>query len=272
MEANIIHLRLGREELALMLRILRTPTLPGLGTDPLEGLTEEQADLALTAAERSLRARGILQVAEGEKRVQVDPVTFALIGTCILPKTSLMMSCQTMDGKTTIRYYHIGEHLTVEHSFPEIGVSSFWGTAQWRPMLPRMLDLLQLDRKESLLCPPVSLLNDQLDLAKDLAIKQNLLALQELLRKSGAASDSAELLAQTLVRARRSCAMVKIDYSNRGTATPASSVAGFATIEGSGSLWLLTPETTNTGQPATRLELASGDQVKERLKELVGTS
>ncbi|WP_455387529.1 hypothetical protein [Petrachloros mirabilis] len=267
MKLQAFYVQLGREELVVLLKMLHVPTLPGLGENPLDGLTEDQMDIALLTAERALRARGILR-SEAENRVALDPVAFALLGTCILPEISILVQSQTMDGHNTVRYYHATSKLSVEHSFPQVGLNSFVGFAELKPMLPRMFEMLHVDTDKIPTCSPGKLRRSSLEQAKKYARANDSSRVDDVLRETGMPAKIRNGFRDSLMRPSRSSSVVRIIYGGDFAHRKEAEVSGFALIQSAGNTWLLTLETDKAGEQLTSVQPVTGSEIKERLKTL----
>jgi hypothetical protein len=263
MNPEMLQVTLGREDLFVLLQIFHAPALPGLEGNPWEGMPAGLAAAALVSAERSLRARGILLVKEDEKRIEVEPVTMALVGSCLKPRYSLLVTSQARGQSLTTRFYHIAPHLTVEHSSPEVGLYQFTGVAEQREMVPRILTSLQLSAPVLLHCPPAQITEATLIQARSQAQAGDTEYVHSLLRNSGVADTTADALATTLANPLMNGSIVKLEYSK----PPQDQAHGFSILEGTNGLWAMTP--TKNGELKIKIESVSTQQVEERLTDLL---
>jgi len=265
MDQEMLTLTLGREELIFLLRLFHVPTLPELGEDPLAGMSEEQAAAALASAERSLRARGLLRVVEKEKRVEVDPVAMALVGSCLRPRFSLLVSFQIQGGELARRYYHVASHLTVEHTSPEIGIDRFIGVAEPSDMFPRIADTLHITDQAALSCPPSRVRESILTQVRDRVRAREVEIAQALLRQEGVPDATAYALIETLAQPISNSSIVRIE----GFGSQDKQVQGFSLLEGNNGLWALIPDNQEEGDLWVRIEPISAEIVKDRLAKLL---
>lgn len=134
----------GLEELILLMRIADVPALPSLPGDPFEGVSEERALAALSAAERSLRARGFITYqGPGKSAIIYSPV-LALIGTCKLARAISMVAAQKLAQSPELRYYYVSPYMAVEHAFPEEGLHRFTGAPSIRDLADHLRQALCL--------------------------------------------------------------------------------------------------------------------------------
>lgn len=115
-----INILLSREELLLILDLLQAETIPGLDPDPTLGdLTPEQRSLALTVAERALRARELVQAQAGGELI-VHKRLLTAVGVCAYPHSAVLAYHWPSQSDTPVRYFgHVREADIVAHSVPD---------------------------------------------------------------------------------------------------------------------------------------------------------
>lgn len=101
---------LSREELLFVLQQLDATTIPGLESDPLGDLTPEGQTLALTVAERALRARGLVQLAStaadlAVRPVRVDQQLLTMIGVCAYSQRAIFLYHRGREAGSSGRYF-----------------------------------------------------------------------------------------------------------------------------------------------------------------------
>jgi hypothetical protein len=116
-------LQLGRYELIYLLWMMKTLSLPGMGSKPFGAMSDEKATASLITAKQSLQARGLIGVQEAE--VKINPHALNLVGTCALAKASLMMESQRKDSAPEALYFHFHSRVWVRHSILDRGVHKF---------------------------------------------------------------------------------------------------------------------------------------------------
>jgi hypothetical protein len=77
-----VNVVLSRDELLLILSLLRAQYIPGLDVEPLGERTPEQEDLAFVVAARGLRARDLARVRVEEGRLTVHAGLLAAVSAC----------------------------------------------------------------------------------------------------------------------------------------------------------------------------------------------
>lgn len=114
-------LLLSREEVVLVLNLLKADYIFGLEPDPLLQLTPEQAAVGLIYAERALRARDLARVDETGRVVLREAVLLG-VGTCVYPQWSLLLHHFSPQGQPTRCFSHRNEKVYVVHTALEGGV------------------------------------------------------------------------------------------------------------------------------------------------------
>jgi hypothetical protein len=117
-------LSFSQEELVLLLKLFDATTIPGTGKDPLAGLNEEQQRLLLSSAERNLKARGVL-AAPNHEQIRVDQFTVALIGPCVFPEHSILLSQIFIGKEPRNHYFHHGQRVITEHFLSDLALHTF---------------------------------------------------------------------------------------------------------------------------------------------------
>lgn len=79
------------EELFVNLGHLKAESTPGVDGSHLQGLEEEQMELALGIAEHSLYARGF-NVPNQQKKPVLAPTVFSMVGACVMPEVTIIAS------------------------------------------------------------------------------------------------------------------------------------------------------------------------------------
>lgn len=113
-----INILLSREELLLILQLLRAPSLAGLDTNPAGDWNADQQRVALTVAERALRARELAHLRPGGE-LAVHTALLAAVGVCAYPQTTLFVYHWPANAAAATRYFaHQRERELVAHTRP----------------------------------------------------------------------------------------------------------------------------------------------------------
>ena len=119
-----INFTLSRHELLVTLDALGAEVIPGLGADPLGELSPEENQLALTIAQRAMRARGFVRFQEGD--VVFHRWLVEAVGACAFAPRALMALHRAPD-RTPLHYFaHLtDDDVTVLHVRPEDVLHTF---------------------------------------------------------------------------------------------------------------------------------------------------
>ncbi|MCB8977457.1 MAG: hypothetical protein H6657_08565 [Ardenticatenaceae bacterium] len=114
-----INILLSREELLLTLRALQVASIPGIDRDPLGDLTPDGLELAMTIAERSLRARELAQVRE-DGSLALHNLLLTAVGVCAYATKMVFVYHWRDDGDLPVRYFgHMRDGDFVAHTRPD---------------------------------------------------------------------------------------------------------------------------------------------------------
>ncbi len=259
--------RLGQEELIVLLGILRASTIPGLGENPLGDMSEEMVKVALGAGERSLRARGLIAVDMGESKIKVDPLTLALIGTCVYPQYTISLTVLEKNGALDAAYYHGRDGFLVEHSFPEAGINGFRTAENSRQMEERLINRLKLNESPEPPGKPLRIPLSGMEEARELAAKGERGALERTIKKKGMKQDDARKVTSIFEDSNRSIFLLRVDY---GSGQEETRGTGLALLEQDTGYWLMTGSEDNT--EIFIMEPVSGEHAKASVREFITAS
>lgn len=266
MNTATISLTLSIEELLFLLRLMRAETLPGLPEKPFEDMTPEQTAASLVAAERGLQDRGLVHIDEAEHRVEIDVVCMALLGVCMIPRFSILVTFQSAGDPPRARYYHAGSDLVVEHTSPKPGLHTFVGAARIEDFAAPMVELLALPQRSSRKDMAAQIRQDCLAQAREQARSGDGDAVIMRLTAGGLAQRVAASMAATLQQPTLSISLTRLERSSHNR----SAVDGFALLEGANVLWALSPESSDP--QGLRIEAISTDEAAKRIEEIMRSS
>ncbi len=267
MEENkegLFGIRLGQEELVVLLGVLRASTLPGLGEDPLGGVSEEQREAALGAAERSLRARGLIAVDAAESRVEVEPLTLALLGTCVYPRYTISFAALDKTGNIDAAYYHGRDDFLVEHSFPEPGICEFLTAAGKEAMHDRLMHRMGLAGGPAPAGKPFKVPLSGMEEARELAKAGKREEIIKVLAEKGMGREEAEMVTAIFESSTRSFFMVRADYGETPDETRGE---GIALLEQDGGYWLMSGDADR--EDRFNVEPVSSKEAEARVREFI---
>ncbi len=258
-----LYIRLSAEELLLILWLLNTPTLPGMGGTPFAGWTEREIAAALSSAERSLRARRLVSKAP-QGNIQMDEVVMALVGTCAVAEFSVVVTSESPESGRWVHYFHATQLMAVEHSNPEPGVHVFEALEEGQDgILRRLGEIIHLDQQTAPSAEAVKTTLDVLRRATEAAQESPEGALQVLL-ESEIERTTAKSLADSLAQVRRRSAVAAIHPLREEE--PRSD--GFVILEGPDGFWGMQIQGDDS-QAIVRLWPRSALQIRHHLRELV---
>lgn len=265
MQTSILSIRLGTEELFFLLWLLNTPSLPGMGANPFGNWTENDIAAALASAERSLRARRFIRKAH-DGQILMDQAVMALIGTCAVPETSLLLTCETPQTGRVVHYFHATRFLAVEHTNPEPGIHLFEALADRNAILHRLETLLGLNEQSA---PPASVAHLTLFTLQEAtrAAQEGVEKAQAILNRAGMEQKTAQALAETLSQTRRRASLAVIHHLRSDH--PHSD--GVAILEGPSGLWAFQVE-GEEANALVHLWPQSAEEIRARLRELLSPS
>lgn len=263
-EREYLSIRLGHEELVILLGILKASTLPGLEDDLLEGLSEEQKEASLATAERSLRARGIINFDEEDERIKVEPLTLALLGTCVYPQSTTSVMVLDKMGDIKAGYYHSRDDFLVEHSFRGDGIYQFTTAAGREDMEKRYFDLLGFEKRPVPEDKPFEAPISGMEEMREIVRKGERDKLAEILGEKGVNGEAAEKVVRLFEESRRSLMITRVDY---GATEEDLNAEGMAFLDGSEGIWAISGDPENAD--IMMIEPVSLEKAKSRAGRLI---
>lgn len=121
--AEAIAIRLGDEELMHLAHALKVRAIPGVRSALLDALDPDHFALAMAVADRSLRARGLVQWLSQDER-EYEPLAAAVVRAMAAPRFSAVLDLREGNAAATLDYVFAGQSV-VEHTTPEPGVHQF---------------------------------------------------------------------------------------------------------------------------------------------------
>ncbi|HMR67916.1 MAG TPA: hypothetical protein PKE64_28225 [Anaerolineae bacterium] len=129
---------LSRDEVLAILRLVNLSDIPGLGEEPIPGLSPEQQALSLIVAERGLRARG-LAVIDAEGRLRLHSDVLRMLGVCAAPSLSLYVTLTALPaGEVKQLIAHLREDTWVLQTRPEPVLHAFMQLDNWPQVLQQL--------------------------------------------------------------------------------------------------------------------------------------
>ncbi len=194
---QIVEVILSREELALVLALIRADTIPGLGADPLGELTPEQRNLGLIFAERALRARELARL-DANGQLLVQNALLNMVGACAFAQTSVLVQHHFPDGRPPAQYFgHIREGILVAHTLPDQALHRLALVPDRTALIEQIISVCQASNLPRM--PAVEMQVERAALAQVReAAAQNQAAGAAILVQHGAEAEPAQQFAQSL--------------------------------------------------------------------------
>lgn len=194
---QIVEVILSREELALILTLIRADTIPGLEADPLGELTSEQRNLGLIFAERALRARELARLgANGQLLVQ--NALLNMVGACAFAQTSVLVQHHFPDQHPPAQYFgHIREGILVAHTLPDQALHRLALVPDRTALIEQIISVCQASNLPRTAAVEMRVSRAALAQVRE-AAAQNQAAGAAILVQQGAVVESARLFAQAL--------------------------------------------------------------------------
>lgn len=260
MNATTVSVRISREELAALLALLETPSLPGLGEDLLGGLNEEERALLLAAGRHSLVARGWVEeqpAEDGAVRLVFDPTLLALVGECSQAGTVTLVNRYGPQPPPAAWYIHHGAHLRVIHRLVASGVHEFVGTVEVSEIEAAVRSLFPFAAHSDVpgngaaenraagngtsgAAGSFRLAQAALDTAIAEVREGDTPAAEAALAAAGASAASARQFAAALRDVEANSMLARLDLA-AASAGDSSSALAFSLVESPGSAWMLRP-------------------------------
>jgi hypothetical protein len=203
---------LSKTELYLLASLLNVPTLMGVD-DPFAGPLADQARDELAAANESLRARELLEIAADGSVAPLARLAAAVRANASSERT--LLACSTaQDASEHIRLVHIKAGLLVEQESSAAEEISLVETPP-DSILQRLRIFFALPSAPPGPGPEVMLPEIHLDEARQLAARGESEACRQLLIRGGASTETASALGAALSEVRAAASLMTLIRSER---------------------------------------------------------
>ena len=258
-----LSIMLSQEELAVVVHYLEADTLLGLEPELFAGLSANQVTLVLGVAERALVARGFLKPG-ADNRFQVEPAVFAVVGACVFPETSLIVTQIRPGTLAETCFFHISRRMIVMHTIPMTAIHQFIAVEEKEAIARAVLSILDLDVSfEQPLGEPAQVGQAILVHARDVAQAEGPGAAFHVLSQTNMNEEVARELAATLAQPVANTTLAYIEHKEEGELSD-----GFTVLQGQGALWLLTPVEDSATESILVLPV-SAEEAIQRVKALL---
>jgi len=139
---NSTKMKFVDDELMVILALLGSDSLGGQQEPEQQGLDEDEAAYRLERGERSLIERGLLFI-DDDSQAFLDDSVVAVVGSCIVPDTMLMITVVNPNMRgNAVYYFYNTPHLTVELTSPTEGLYAFSIIPDFEAAVLRMQTLI----------------------------------------------------------------------------------------------------------------------------------
>ncbi len=259
-----INVLLSREELLLVLDLLRAATIPGLDADPLGELDEAQRQLALIWAGRALRARGLAQVGE-DGALEVHSALLTAVGVCAYANDAVFGFHWPAGGEAPVRYFgHIrGDDIAV-HTRPEDVLHLFTLLPSKEKLLAQVLAFCEFEDVPEPRAFEMTVTNDVFVQAREMANDGDADGAAALLTGQGADGETAVAFTATLVNSPR----ITILQILKQDGDDAVQKSDFTIVQNDDYAWFIAPAQTE-GEAKLLIRSTTKDEIEGVLAELL---
>ncbi|MEO8973091.1 MAG: hypothetical protein ABI406_16010 [Ktedonobacteraceae bacterium] len=205
-QKELIELSLSREELFVVMRLLKAQALPGFDLSwlkkSLDGTVSDDIRQELEVATNALIARGYITDVKPSSETSLltmsmpSPV-IALVGTCAFADYSVLLVLHTKQGQRQM-YLHQLRELGVVHTMPLSDIHQF-EAVDGRTGILRVIDTtLGLNKQTSLVLPAGKALVVDVQAARDAALAGHVDEAEGLLLRGGLPTATAQVLSRAM--------------------------------------------------------------------------
>lgn len=205
-QKELIELSLSREELFVVMRLLKAQALPGFDLSwlkrGLDGVVPDEIRQELEVATNALIARGYITDVKPSSAttpliMSMPSPVIALVGTCAFADYSVLLALHTKQSQTQM-YLHQLRELGVVHTMPLPEIHQF-EAVEGRTGILRVIDTtLGLDKQTSLVLPAGKVLVVDMQAARDAALVGRVDEAEGLLLRGGLPSATAQVLSRAI--------------------------------------------------------------------------
>lgn len=111
---TIFSILLSREEVLLLLKLIKAETIPGLGEEPIGELSQDQLAIGYIYAERALRARELAHI-NSDGKLAVNQALLETITVCAYSQNAIVAHHFPVDGRPKVYSGHSYDGAHVSH-------------------------------------------------------------------------------------------------------------------------------------------------------------
>lgn len=251
---------LSREELLVVLHILRTQSLPGLDPDPIGEIDTSHRNAMLTAAERALRARGLAQIVDGVLQLHNDLLDN--VGACVYADRALLVYHWAQDAIQPARLFgHSRGDLMIVHTRPDPVLHLFSRLPSKELFADQVLLACLGEQDSAEVSQQFTIADSLLQQVREQAEGDEIKVAQAALVEAGVDLDSAKALVQTLTGKP-----VATIFQSLTTADGVVTQHDFTLLQDTDVIWLLE---IDTAQNEITIQVATRTSLKQYLLQLL---
>lgn len=231
-QKELIDISLSREELFVVMRLLKAQALPGFDLSwlkrDLDGTVSDDIRQELEVATNALIARGY--ITDVKPSSETTPLTMsmpspviALVGTCAFADYSVLLVLHTKQGQRKM-YLHQLRELGVVHTMPLPDIHQFAAVDGRNGILRAMDTTLGLHGQTSLVLPAGKALVVDVQAARDAALTGRVDEAEGLLLRGGLPTATAQVLSRAM-KAATALGAISIIKRNEDGEPQASTLA-----------------------------------------------
>lgn len=254
-----LQILLSREELLLVLSLLRTNWIPGIDPDPLGEFNAEQRGLSLIIAERALRARQLARL-DDSGRVQVHQTLLDSVAVCAFALSSIIIHHFSSSQAKPARYFgHLRNGMCVAHTRPEPDLHLLTQFNEREMLFREILAICESENLPATETPGGRISTSLLSQVRALTGDQKAQAAFEKLTASAFPPISARLLVEALGGAHQISIVQIVRIAEKDQVENRT----FTLLHGERSAWLMVedPHTTLNGEASYLVEAAAPEKI-----------
>ena len=208
--ASRIAISLTREELYVMMHLLKAKNIPGFNLEWLQatpdGKPSDEVRRSLEAATNALVARGYLTQVSGPTEttpltLQIPSYVIALVGACAFGEYNMLLSLSRTPDGPQLLYIHKLRELGVLHTMPLPGIHQFEAITEREGILMVLDEMLHLHAQQKLSLPEGNVARQNVEAARDTALAEEIEQATSWLIQGGLAPETSKALTQALNKA-----------------------------------------------------------------------
>lgn len=240
---------LSQEEVLVVLSYMQVKNLLGLDWNIINELSENQLNMAMGIAERSLIARGFLMPDIGHKFKLTD-VVHAVVRACTNPDHTLTINCKFSSRMEETYFLHTSRKMAVLHSIPLTAIHQFLALENKESLARSAFSALGLPESKMPDCSQSQVSEDALNKARELFETGSEQEVVEALVNGGLDPHTASIFIKSMKKPILNHSIIHIIHVPNAK----EKLEGFGLLQGENMLWMLRP-LENDSRPNGVIEL-----------------